>query len=80
MHIVPRRTCAENRDAAELAIVGADSLVTRVLGRGHLHALVRQQRERVLDEQPHQTLGIEDELVTIRPVVPARGNRSGRSG
>lgn len=37
-------------------------------GAAHLQ---RQEGERVLDQEPHQPLGVEDELVAVRLLVPA---------
>lgn len=41
--------------------------------RGVLAYLQRQEGEGVLDQQPHQALGVEDEFVPGRVLVPAGG-------
>lgn len=62
-----------SRAWAKLAPGGPQHVMGQGCRRGVLAYLQRQEGEGVLDQQPHQALGVEDEFVPGRVLVPAGG-------
>ncbi len=59
-----------DRHAANVVLGQGDPVVRVAVRRLHGHGLVRQERERVLHQEAHEALAVEDELVAARLAGP----------